>query len=114
VTTIKKAIVKSYDPAAHKATVQIAGSLAVWLEAVAVATNVPAAEVQAGRECSVLLFSEDNPDDAVVVTVHGASPASGLIDLIEVKEAGSTVGTTGDGVVRIEVYEDGVLVGSTP
>ncbi len=34
---IRRAIVKSYDAVAHKAAVQIAGSLAVWLDAVRVA-----------------------------------------------------------------------------
>lgn len=74
-TVLKKAIIKSYDPAVHKAAVQIVGSLAVWLEAVTVATDIPAAEIQAGRECSVLLFEPDNPDSAVIVTVHGAVPS---------------------------------------
>ncbi len=110
-TTIKKAIVKSYAPAAHKATVQIAGSLAVWLEAVAVATDIPAADVVAGRECTVIFFTEDNPDDAVIATIQGATPSTTLD--VEVKEDGATVGTTAD-VSTIEVYESGVLVGSTP
>lgn len=72
---LKKAIIKSYDAAAHRAAVQIVGSLAVWLDAVTVATDIPAAELQAGRQCSVLLFEPDNPDSAVVVTVHGALPS---------------------------------------
>jgi hypothetical protein len=114
VTTIKKAIIKTYDSGSHEAAIQIAGSLAVWLEAVAVATDIPAAEVQAGRECSVLFFSDDNPDDAVVFTVHGAAPAAADALSIEVLEDGATVGTVAATVTSIEVYEDGNLVGSTP
>jgi len=114
-TVLKKATIKSYDPAAHKAVVQIAGSLAVWLDAVPVATDIPAAEVVANRECTVLFFSEDNPDDAVVLTVQGAVPAAaGGIDLIQVYEGGALVGDVGGGISSIEVYEGGVLVGSTP
>jgi len=116
-TALKKAIIKAYDAGTHTATVQIAGSLAVWLTAVPVATDIPAAEVVADRECTVLLFDPSNPEDAVVVTVHGAVPSGGGgggIDAIEVYEGGVLVGSTGGGISSIEVYEGGVLVGSTP
>jgi hypothetical protein len=74
---LKKATVKSYDPAGHKADVQIAGSLAVYLEDVRVATNIPSADVQAGRQCAVLFVDPSNPDDAVVITIQGALPSVG-------------------------------------
>src|SRR3990170_7707928 len=73
-TTLKRATIRSYNPATHRASVQAAGSLPTLLTAVPVATDIPAAEVVAGRECAVLLF-DDNPDNGVVVTVHGAVPA---------------------------------------
>jgi hypothetical protein len=114
VTTIKKAIIKTYDSGSHEAAIQIAGSLAVWLEAVAVATDIPAGEVIAGRECSVLFFTDDNPDDAVIFTIHGAVPAPTDALAVEVLEDGVTVGTVAPTVTSIEVYEDGTLVGSTP
>jgi hypothetical protein len=57
--------------------VQVAGSLATWLDSVAVATDIPPREVIAGRECAVVLFTDDNPADAAVVTVHGAAPSPG-------------------------------------
>ena len=76
-TTLKRATIKSYSAATHRASVQVAGSLSVWLANVPVATDIAAAEVVAGRDCAVLLFS-DNPDDAVIVTVHGAAPAADL------------------------------------
>lgn len=78
-TVIKKAVIKSYDDDAHKATVQIAGSLGVWLESVRVATDIPAADVVVGRQCAVLFLDPSNQDDAVVITIQGALPSAGAI-----------------------------------
>ena len=75
-TTIKRATIKTYNASTHKAAVQIAGSLAVWLADVPVATDIAGGEVLAGRECAVLFLSDDNPDDAVVLAVQGAPPAT--------------------------------------
>jgi hypothetical protein len=77
VPEIKKAVIKSYDPDAHKATVQIAGSLGVWLDGIRVATDIPAADVVAGRQCTVLFLDPSNQDDAVVITIQGALPSGG-------------------------------------
>ncbi len=74
---IRRAIVKSYDAASHKASVQIAGSLAVWLDAIRVATNIPAADVIAGRQCTVLFLDPSNQDEAVIIAVQGALPSGG-------------------------------------
>ncbi len=73
-TTLHRAVVRAYTSATHKADVQLATSLPTLLSSVPVATDIPAAEVLAGRECAVLLF-DDNPDNGVVVTVHGAVPS---------------------------------------
>ncbi len=73
-TTISRAIIKSYDVATHTAAVQIAGSLAVWLDAVPVSDAVSPDDVVAGRECGVIFFTDDNPQDAAVITVHNALP----------------------------------------
>ncbi len=67
---VLKGVVKSFDSAAYRATVQVAGSLAVWLEGVPVARSVPAAQVTTGRRCVVVFFDEANPQDAVVVAVY--------------------------------------------
>jgi hypothetical protein len=77
VTEIRRATIKSYDAATHKADVQIAGSLSVWLEGVRVATNIPAGDVQAGRQCIVLFLDPSNQDEAVVATIQGALPSGG-------------------------------------
>ncbi len=75
-TVIKKAIVKSYDAASHKAAVQIAGSLGVWLEGIRVATDIPAADVVVDRQCTVLFIDPSNQDDALVLTIQGANPST--------------------------------------
>jgi hypothetical protein len=75
-TAIKRATIKTYNPTTHRAAVQIAGSLAVWLADVPVATDIPGGEVIAGRDCAVLFLTDDNPDDAVVLAVQGAPPAT--------------------------------------
>lgn len=66
---IRRGIVKSFDSGAYTATVQIAGSLLVWLEGVPVARSLPAGEMLAGRRCAVLFLDPANPQDAVVVAV---------------------------------------------
>lgn len=70
----KRGTIKDYDAGTHTATVGIAGSLGVWLEAVPVHMGVRPSDVDAGRECAVLFLTDDNPKDAVVVSVHGGVP----------------------------------------
>ena len=89
-TTLKRATIRSYSAATHRDSVQPADSLSTLLASVPVATDIPAAEVQAGRECAVLLF-DDNPDNAVVVTVHGAAPANPTV-LTDLRISGNLAG----------------------
>ncbi|MDY6908128.1 MAG: hypothetical protein SV910_07880 [Chloroflexota bacterium] len=67
---IRKCTIKGFDQESYRATLQVAGSLSVWLEEVAVARNIPAGEMVAGRGCALLLFDQANPADAVVVAVY--------------------------------------------
>ncbi len=67
---IKKGEVRAFNAGDHTATVQIAGSLSVWLEEVKVARNIPASEVVAGRSCAVLFFDEANHRDAALIAVY--------------------------------------------
>lgn len=67
---LRRGVVKSFDAATYTATVQVAGSLAVWLEGVPVARNIAAAAVVAGRRCALLFFSETDPKDVVLVAVY--------------------------------------------
>jgi hypothetical protein len=92
VSEIRRAVVKSYDAAAHKADVQIAGSLAVWLDAIRVATNIPAADVVSGRQCTVLFLDPSNQDDAVIITIQGALPSTG--ELLEARATADLTLTT--------------------
>lgn len=67
---IKKGVVKAFSSGDYTATVQIAGSLSVWIEGVKVARNIPASEMVAGRPCAVLFFDQSNQEDAVVIAVY--------------------------------------------
>ena len=48
-----------------------AGSYKVYLEDIAVAGNIAAAEMTTGRKMAVLFFDEHNPKEAVVIAVYG-------------------------------------------
>ncbi len=93
-TTILRGTIKSYSPSTHRAAVQIAGSLAVWLDAVPVSAAIHPPEVVAGRECGVLFFSEGNPDDACVVSVHNAVPSADHVVAGAFGARGSTPATS--------------------
>ena len=66
---ILKGSLRSFDAGAHTATIQIAGSLATWLEGVPVSRSIPGAAMVSGRACAVILFDPANPRDAVVAAV---------------------------------------------
>ena len=67
---LRKAVLKSFNPGDYTATVQLSGSHKVYLEGVAVARNLPAAEMAVGRKVAVVLFDEHNTKEAVVVAVY--------------------------------------------
>lgn len=67
---VRRGILKAFNATTYRATVQVAGSLAVWLEEVPVARNIPAVEMVAGRSCALLLFDLANPQDGVLVAVY--------------------------------------------
>jgi hypothetical protein len=67
---IKRGVVKAFDSGTYKATVQVAGSLSVWLAEVAVARNIPSGEMVVGRKCALVFFDEANPQDAVLIAVY--------------------------------------------
>ena len=68
--SLKKGVLKSFDSGDYTATVRMSGSYQVYLEEVAVARNLPAAEMAAGRKVAVAFFSESNVKEAVVVGVY--------------------------------------------
>jgi alpha-D-ribose 1-methylphosphonate 5-triphosphate synthase subunit PhnI len=67
---LRKAVLKSFNSGDYTATVQLAGSYKVYLESIAVARNLPAAEMALGRRVAVIFFDEHNAKDAVVVAVY--------------------------------------------
>jgi len=74
---IAKGIILTYTVGTHKADVQLVGSHPTALSAIRVATNIPTADVVAGRQCTVLFLDPANQDDAVVLCIQGASPSGG-------------------------------------
>ena len=66
---IKKGILKAFDSGTYTATVQVQGSLSVWLDDVPVSRGIPTGEMITGRNVAVLFLDPGNPDDAVVVAV---------------------------------------------
>lgn len=66
---IKKGILKSFDSNTYRATVQIAGSLSVWLENIPTSRAIPASEMVSGRNVAVLFIDPSNFTDAVIVAV---------------------------------------------
>jgi len=67
---MKKGVLRNFNSSTYTATVQFAGSYKVYLEDVAVARNLPTAEMTAGRKVAVILFDEHSPKEAVVVAVY--------------------------------------------
>ncbi len=67
---LRKAILRSYNSGNNTATVQIAGSYKVYLEDIAVARNLPAAEMITGRKAAVVFFDDYSPKEAVVIAVY--------------------------------------------
>jgi hypothetical protein len=67
---LKKAILKSFNSGDYTATIQLSGSYKVYLQGIAVARNIPAAEMALGRKVAVIFFDEHNARDAVVAAVY--------------------------------------------
>ena len=67
---MRKGILKSFNSGSYTATVQLASSLKVYLEDIAVARNLPSAEMIIGRKAAIVFFDEHNPKEAVVVAVY--------------------------------------------
>jgi hypothetical protein len=67
---LKKAELRSFNSGNYTATVRIAGGYKVYLEDVAVARNLPSAEMVTGRKVAVIFFEENSPKDAVIVAVY--------------------------------------------
>ena len=67
---LRKGVLKSFDSGAYTATVQLAGSYKAYLEDVAVARNISAAAMVAGRKVALVFFDESNVKEAVLLAVY--------------------------------------------
>lgn len=63
-------ILKAFNSGTYLATVQLTGSLTLWLSSVPTSRGIASAEMIAGRKVAVLLFDPTNPADAVVAAVY--------------------------------------------
>jgi hypothetical protein len=66
---MKRGILRDFDAGSYLATVEVEGSINVWLTGVPVARNIDSGEMDAGRNVALLLFDPSNPDDMVVAAV---------------------------------------------
>lgn len=66
---LRQGTLKSFDATGWLATVQLTGSLQVWLKSVPVSRAIASGEMTAGRKVAVALFDPANPNDAVVFAV---------------------------------------------
>ena len=69
---IKKGVLKAWDAGTYKATVQIVGVLATWLEGVRVSRGIPSAEMVVDRYVALAILDPSNPNDCVVIAVWTA------------------------------------------
>ena len=67
---LRKGILRSFNSGNYTATVQLIGSYKVYLEDIAVARNLPTAEMTAGRKVAVIFFDENSPKEAVVIAIY--------------------------------------------
>jgi len=67
---LRKAVLKSFNSVDYTATIKLSGSYKAYLEDVAVARNLPAAEMALGRKVAVIFFDENNAKEAVVIAVY--------------------------------------------
>jgi hypothetical protein len=66
---IKKGILKAFNSGTYLATVQISGSLSVYLENIPASRAIPSGEMVTGRNVAVLFIDPSNPSDAVVLGI---------------------------------------------
>lgn len=62
-------ILRAFDSGAYLATVQLTGSLMLYLTSVPVSRDLAAADLATGRKVAVALFDPNNHQDAVLFAV---------------------------------------------
>jgi len=66
---LRHGILKAFTAGTYLATVQLTGSLGVWLANVPTSRGIPSAEMIVGRKVAVAFFDPSNPLDAAVQSV---------------------------------------------
>jgi hypothetical protein len=66
---IKKGILKSFDSVTYLASVQLIGSLSVWLDSVPTSRAIASADMVTGRNVAVLFIDPSNFSDVVIIAV---------------------------------------------
>ena len=66
---IKKGILKAFDSGTYLATVQLIGSLSVYLANIPTSRAIASADMGTGRNVAVLFIDPSNFSDAVVIAV---------------------------------------------
>jgi hypothetical protein len=69
-TEVRQGTLRAWDSANWLATVQLTGSLQLWLKTVPVSRAIASVEMVVGRKVAVLLFDPTNHTDAVVTAVY--------------------------------------------
>ncbi len=67
---LRQGVLKAWDSGNWLATVQLTGSLQLWLTTVPVSRSIASAEMTVGRKVAVALFDPSNHTDAVVFAVY--------------------------------------------
>jgi hypothetical protein len=67
---IKKATLKSFNAGNYTATIQLADDHKSYLEGIAVAYNIPAIEMVAGRHIAIVFLTEYNAGEAAIIAVY--------------------------------------------
>ena len=66
---VRKGTLRAFDSGTYRATVEVAGSIAVWLTGVRVSRDIAPGDLVAGRGVALIFFDDSNPEDAVLTAV---------------------------------------------
>ncbi len=68
-TALAKGTLRAFDAGTYTATIQLDGSLFVYLRSVPVSRGIAAGALVAGAVITLAMFDQNNPADAMVVGV---------------------------------------------
>lgn len=66
---IRRGILRAFDSGTYTASIEIVGSIAVWLTGVPVSRDIASGDLVTGRKVAVLFFEPSNQNDAVLCAV---------------------------------------------